>query len=42
MLSVLGRTMLHSVVLRVTVLQRTNKKTRQNGMDQKEIMDIPC
>lgn len=42
MLSVLGRIMLNSVVLRVTMLQSTNKKTMQNLMDLKEIMDIPC
>lgn len=42
MLSVLGRIMLNSVILRVIMLQTTNKKTMQNRMDQKEIMDIPC
>lgn len=42
MLSVLGRIMLNSVVLRVTMLHSTNKKTVQNLMDLKEIIDIPC
>lgn len=42
MLSVLGRILLNSVILRVIMLQTTNKKTMQNRMDQKEIMDIPC